>query len=377
MVTRPFWQARLASAWKQAPIVWLTGPRRVGKTVLAQSLPEAAFLNCDLPSSAEQLQDPERFYRSLRQRMVVLDEVHQLPDPSRLLKIGADSFPHLKILATGSSTLAATQKFRDSLTGRKRVVEFVPVLYEELPAFGITDLKERLFRGGLPPALLATNPQPEFYGEWLDSYFARDVQELFNLGKRAGFLRVLSLLLRQSGGLLDVSKLARESQITRPTLMNWLEIYQITHVLHLLRPFSLGGRREIISQPKVFGFDTGLICHARGWSPLRSEDCGILWEHLVLETLIASARPKIFFWRDKQHREVDFVVPRNRQTIDAIECKWNPATFETRGLHAFREKYPQGKNYVVSPRQGPALEREQSGFKLLFVSPKQLRLALS
>lgn len=71
---------------------------------------------------------------------MVFDEVHQLPDPSRLLKIGADAFPHLRILATGSSTLAATTKFRDALTGRKRVVELVPVLHEELPAFGVGDL---------------------------------------------------------------------------------------------------------------------------------------------------------------------------------------------------------------------------------------------
>jgi hypothetical protein len=72
----------------------------------------------------------------LKKRFVVFDEVHPLPVPSRLLKIGADAFPHLRILATGSSTLEATTKFRDALTGRKRVVELVPVLYEELPAFG-------------------------------------------------------------------------------------------------------------------------------------------------------------------------------------------------------------------------------------------------
>ena len=181
MIERPFWHERLVAAWKQASIVWLTGPRRVGKTVLGQSLPDAEFLNCDLPSVAERLRDPESFFRSVKQLCVVLDEVHQLLDPSRLLKIGADGFPKLKILATGSSTLAATQKFRDSLTGRKRVVTFVPVLHEELPAFGIADVRDRLLRGGLPPALLATNANPEFYGEWLDSYFARDVQELFRL----------------------------------------------------------------------------------------------------------------------------------------------------------------------------------------------------
>jgi uncharacterized protein len=377
MINRPFWTQRLAAAWKQAPIVWLTGARRAGKTVLAQSLPDAAFLNCDLPSVAERLSDPESFYQSLKQQRVVFDEVHQLPDPSRLLKIGADGFPRLRILATGSSTLAATQKFRDSLTGRKRVVELVPVLHEELAAFGVTDLRERLLRGGLPPALLAEKHNPEFYAEWQDSYFARDVQELFQLEKRAGFLRVLELMMRQSGGMLDVSKLAAESQISRPTVTNWLDVYQITHVAHLVRPFSAGGRREIVAQPKVFGFDTGMVCHARGWDRLRTEDCGILWEHLVLDTLIAAGLPKIHFWRDKQQREVDFVVPRGRDTVDAIECKWKPQAFESRGLAAFREQYPKGKNFIVSPLTGPSYERVQDGLKTLIVSPGELRLAMA
>ena len=90
---------------------------------MAQSLPDAEWLNCNLPGVAERLREPESFFRSVRKPLVVFDVVHQLPDPSRLLKIGADEFPKLKILATGSSTLAATQKFRDSLTGRKRVVK--------------------------------------------------------------------------------------------------------------------------------------------------------------------------------------------------------------------------------------------------------------
>jgi len=373
MIPRPAWQLRIEAAWQQASIVWLTGPRRVGKTVLSRSLPDTEFLNCDLPSVAERLQDPESFYPTLRKKILVLDEVHQLRDPSRLLKIAADGFPKLKILATGSSTLAATQKFRDSLTGRKRVVQLLPVLPEELPAFGIPDLRLRMARGGLPPALLAPARPDEFYAEWLDSYFARDVQELFRLEKRAGFLQLLELILRQSGGLLDITKLSRECGISRPTFTHWLQIYEITHVAHRVRPFSAGGRREIVAQPKLFGFDTGFICHARGWDSLRADDCGILWEHLVLDTLLAAGLPRIHFWRDKQEREVDFVVPRGRDTVDAIECKWNPAAHETRGLKAFRSQYPKGRNFLVSPLSGPSYEQVRDHLKIQRVAPHELR----
>jgi predicted AAA+ superfamily ATPase len=177
--------------------------------------------------------------------------------------------------------------------------------------------------------------------------------------------------------MLDVSKLATESQISRPAVTNWLEIYQITHVAHLVRPFSAGGRREIVAQPKVFGFDTGQVCHARGWDQLRTDDCGGLWEHLVLDALIAAGLPQFFFWRDKQQREVDFVVPRGRESVDAIECKWRPEAFEARGLLAFREHYPKGKNYVVSPLTGPAYARVQSGLKIQIVSPAELRQAFA
>jgi predicted AAA+ superfamily ATPase len=216
-------------------------------------------------------------------------------------------------------------------------------------------LRERLLRGGLPPALLAVSHNPEFYGEWLDSYFARDVQELFRLEKRLGFLRVLELLFRQSGGMLDISKLAAESQISRPTVTNWLEVYQITHAVHLLRPFSGGGRREIVAQPKVFGFDTGLICHSRGWDHLRTEDCGVLWEHLVLDSLIAAGVTKIHFWRDKQHREVDFVIPRGRDSVDAIECKWNPEGVRAARVGSISQPISERKKLCCQPLEWPGL----------------------
>jgi predicted AAA+ superfamily ATPase len=373
MINRTLWSARLAAAWRQAPIVWLTGVRRTGKTVLARSVSDATFLNCDLPSVAERLRDPESFLASLQHPVVVLDEVHQLPDPSRVLKIAADAFPRLKVLATGSSTLAATAKFRDSLTGRKRSVELVPVLAEELPAFGVSDLSVRLLRGGLPPALLAEKHQPEFYAEWIDSYFARDIQELFRLGKRDAFLKLLELVLRQSGGLLDITTLAKHSGVTRPTVMAWLDIFQITHTAHLLRPYAEGGRREILAQPKFYGFDTGFVCHARGWDQVRPEDAGLLWEHLVLDALLSLPVAKIQFWRDKQQREVDFVIPRGRATVDTIECKWNAAAFETRSLAAFREDYPRGRNYVVSPQITAPYTRKAGGLEIHYLSIGRLR----
>jgi predicted AAA+ superfamily ATPase len=351
-IRRPYWHERLERAWKRAPIVWLAGVRRVGKTTLARSLPETLHLNCDLPSSIERLSDPERFFRSANKNTIVLDEIHQLPDPSRVLKIAADEFPRLRVLATGSSTLAATGKFRDSLSGRKRVVHLLPVLASELPAFGITDLRARLLHGGLPSALLAEAHAPDLYAEWLDSYFARDVQELFAVAKRTAFLTLVELLLKQSGGLFAVSKLASMTGLSRATVMSYLDVIEVTQVATLLRPYHAGGPQELTHQPKIYGFDTGFVAWSRGWNELRTTDCGQLWEHVVLETLqahVVSEGRRVHYWRDKQQHEVDFVVPAARGAAHAIECKWSVAGFETKGLSAFRATHPRGRNILVVP----------------------------
>jgi predicted AAA+ superfamily ATPase len=375
MIERIYWQQRINSAWERASIVWLTGVRRVGKTTLARSISgDAEYLNCDLPSTADQLLDPERFYKSFRRKILILDEVHQLPEPSRILKIAADAFPRIKVLATGSSTFAATTKFRDSLSGRKRVVHLLPVLAEELAAFGVADIKFRLLRGGLPQALLSTDHDLEFYGEWLDSFFARDIQELFHVEKRDGFLKFLELLLRQSGAQLQVAAAAKHAGLSRPTIMNYLQILQITHAITVLRPYSAGGRREIVAQPKVYGFDTGFVAYSRGWKELRSEDCGALWEHVVLELLQTMYQAeKIYYWRDKQQKEIDFVIPKGRGVCDAIECKWSAGNFETTGMKAFRDRYRAGNNFVVSPQVSQPYTQKRDGLLITFANATDLR----
>jgi hypothetical protein len=375
MILRPFWIERIESCWRKAPIVWFSGVRRVGKTTLAETLEDAEFLNCDLPSSQQLLADPEAFYRSLTKPRLILDEVHQLPDPSRLLKIGADTFPGLKILATGSSTLAATHKFRDSLAGRKRNVHLVPVRHDELSAFGIRDLRHRLFRGGLPPALLATDYDPGFYSEWLDSYYARDVQELFRVEKRAGFLKLVESVLRLSGGQMEATALAQLCGLSRPTVLNYLDVLELTHVAAFIRPYSGGGKRELVRQPKVYGFDTGFVAFARGWTDLRSEDCGLLWEHVVLDRLISSpSEPQVMYWRDKDQHEVDFVLPKGRGAVDVIECKWSADRFDPKNLQVFRALHPEGKNIVVATNVQKPHTRNTGGLTVTFTGLDDLAL---
>jgi hypothetical protein len=363
MIERPFWIERILAAWKKRPVVWLSGVRRTGKTTLARMIPGAVVLNCDLPSAVRRLEDPELFFGGQdREARIVLDEVHRLPDPSRTLKIAADAFPRLRVLATGSSTLAATKKFRDSLTGRKATVFLPPVLWTECgDAFEIRDLDRRLLRGGLPEALLGSERDETFYAEWMDGFYARDVQELFGVRDRTGFLNLLRLMLRRSGGLADTSALSRECDLSRPTVKAYIEAMTVAHALHPVPPFHGGGRRELLKRPKVYGFDTGFVSFARGWNDIRDEDRGILWEHLVLDVLLtATGGEGLHFWRDKSGREVDFVVKKGREVV-AVECKVNPDRFDPSSLLAFRALVPKGRDYLVCPGVEKPYSRRAGG----------------
>ena len=374
MIARPFWRHRLEQAWREAPIAWLAGVRRAGKTTLARSLgaDRTLYLDCDLPAVADMVADPELFFRGVDRPIVVLDEIHRLPDPSRLLKIGADHFPNLRLLATGSSTLAATRKFSDTLTGRKRLVHLTPVLWDELEAFGVT-LSRRLLRGGLPEPLLAQASSAGFYREWLDSFFARDIQRLYAFRDPDKFTSLFEYLLRQSGGLLEVTRAAGALRIARQTVETHLAALEATHAVTVVRPFHGGGGKELVKMPKVYAFDTGFVAFSRGWDSLRADDYGPLWEHLVLEHLLArGADWRVQYWRDTAGREVDFVIPRGRAGVDAIECKWDPRHFDPGALKTFRARYAEGGNYLVCPSAGASHARRFSGLEVRVCAPDAL-----
>lgn len=367
MINRPFWIEKINRAWETRPIVWLSGVRRVGKTSLAHLLPDAAILNCDLPSTQRKLEDPESYLRSVAKRQtIVLDEIHQLPDPSGILKIAADGFRSLRILATGSSTLAATRKFRDSLSGRKWNVYLSPVLLSECREnFGVQDLDRRLLHGGLPEPLMASHKDAEFFEEWIDSYYARDIAELFRVRHRTGFLLLLRLLMGQSSGLADFTKLASESGLSRHTVKGHIEAMTVAHAIFPVRPFHAGGRREIVHRPRIYAFDTGFVTYARGWDSIRDEDRGLLWEHLVLDALrAAGSEQQICYWRDKTGRELDFVLSRGTKRVDVIECKVSADRFDPGVLLYFRSLYPQGENWVITPHDDSGFTRRVRGLKV-------------
>ena len=370
MVNRQFWHNQIETAWKRRSVVWLSGVRRVGKTCLCQTLPDIVeYFDCELPRVRRMMEDPQAFLDGIGAGRIVLDEIHRLPNPSELLKIAADHYPQLQIVATGSSTLGASIKFRDTLAGRKTELWLPPMIKTDLDDFSQRDMHHRLLHGGLPPFFLEAELPEYGFQEWIDAYWAKDIQELFRLERRYSFQKFTELLMAQSGGIFEATGFARPCEVSRGTISNYLSILEATFVVHVIRPFSSRRSTEIVAAPKVYGFDTGFVCYHRGWTQLRQEDLGTLWEHFVLNEVMAHTQSRdIRYWRNKNGHEVDFVLARARKTPIAIECKWSASGFSPRPLLAFRRQYPEGENFVVAHDVARPFTREYNDIHVKFVS---------
>lgn len=368
MVRRGFWIDAIEAAWQERSVVWLSGVRRVGKTFLSRSLDEIEYFDCELPRTRRLMEDPEAFLQTLKGQRIVLDEIHRLGNPSELLKISADHFSTTRVLATGSSTLSASARFRDTLAGRKRNLWLTPMNTHDLVDFGNTDLGHRFLLGGLPPFFMADRIPERDFQEWMDAYWAKDIQELFRLERRVSFQRFVELLLAQSGGMFEATKFARSCEVSRTTISNYLGVLEATFVAHIVRPFSTRRVTEIVAAPKVYGFDTGFVCYYRGWHSLRQEDMGHLWEHFVLNEMQGVLHPScIQYWRDKRGHEIDFICSKRERSPAVVECKWSSIDFDPKNLHAFRRHYRTGPNFVVANDITRAYDRDYSGVKVQFV----------
>ena len=262
IITRPFWQKLIEDTWQQKNIVWLMGARRVGKTSLCQSLANIEYFDCELPRFRQLFTDPEGFLESKKGKRLILDEIHRLDNPSELLKIAADHYPDVKIIATGSSTLGASRKFKDTLTGRKREIWLTPMLLQEMDIFGNLDLRHRFLFGGFPSFFTSKQLPETAFQEWVDAYWAKDIQDIFSVGKRSSFQKFTELLLVNSGGMFEATKYTTPCEITRGTIVNYLNTLEETFIVHVIRPFSMTktSRNRFSSQGLRFRHRVCLPC---------------------------------------------------------------------------------------------------------------------
>ncbi|MBA3751211.1 ATP-binding protein [Candidatus Dependentiae bacterium] len=380
LIQRIFWKKLIEEAWQEKNILWLMGVRRIGKTSLCQSLENIHYFDCERPRVRQLFTDPEEFLESQKGNRIALDEIHRLDNPSEVLKLAADHYPTIKIVATGSSTLGASAKFKDTLTGRKREIWLTPLLLEEMDYFGSSNIRHRFLYGGFPSFFEKKQlPEPDFQ-EWIDAYWAKDIQELFNVAKRAAFQKFTELLLSNSGGMFEASKFTAPCEVSRQTILNYLHVLEETFVVHIVKPYSMHRPTEIVKAPKVYGFDTGFVNYAKGRSELRTEDTGFMWEHCILNELQGHLQTRsINYWRNKRDNEIDFVINnRVKNALTAIECKFNSSPDDARftdtgkNFEAFRTHYPTGDNIVVSHNIDTPFTRRYKNITIVFVNSKDL-----
>lgn len=381
LIQRPFWKKAIEDAWLEKNIVWLMGLRRVGKTSLCLSLENNVYFDCERPRVRQLIEDdPEGFLESNQGARIVLDEIHRLENPSEVLKLAADHYPTINIVATGSSTLGASSKFKDTLTGRKREVWLTPMLLDEMGNFGMTDIRHRFLFGGFPSFFEKQQLPEADLREWIDAYWAKDIQELFSVSKRYSFQKFAELLLVNSGGLFEATRFTAPCEVSRQTLVNYLHVLEETFFVHIVRPYSTHKTTEIVMAPKVYGFDTGFICYAKGRSELRAEDLGFMWEHCVLNELHGRLQTRsINYWRDKRGHEIDFVIHnRVSNKLTAIECKFTASSDDIvsagigKNFEAFRHHYPHGENIVVAHNVDTFFKRRYKDLEILFMNPRDV-----
>jgi uncharacterized protein len=335
-IPRRISEQALAAA-KQFPALVITGARQTGKTALLRHLfPDASFASLDLPSAAHQAeQEGEAFLRGLDEP-IILDEVQYAPGLFRHLKISIDErrAERGRFLMTGSQKFALMQSLSESLAGRCAVIELDTLASAEIrAAFPKEELaiEEILWRGGFPELWRDREIDPRlFYSSYAATYLERDVRLALRVGSLRDFERFLRACAFRSGQLLNVTDLARDVGIAGSTAREWLSVLEASNQVFLLEPYFNNPTRRMIKSPKLFLRDTGLLAFLLGIeSPaalMSSPFVGAIWETFVLGQILRAraatgSAAQVFFWRDAQGVEVDFVLEQNGR-VRLVEVKW-------------------------------------------------------
>ena len=317
------------------PVVTLTGPRQSGKTTLAKhTFPDHEYVSLEAPDERRFAREDPRGFLSRFSGSVVLDEVQHLPELLSFIQVSVDSDPRPgRFVLTGSHNLLLMSGVAQTLAGRTAVLHLLPLSRAELegqdqpePAdpgslFSNTATGLDLWptiRAGFYPRIHDRGVPPEVWlPDYLQTYLERDVRTLTHVGDLGLFERFLSLTAGRVAQLLNYSSVANDCGVAVDTVRRWVSVLQTSFIVFVLRPHHRNFNKRIVRTPKLFFYDTGLLCHLLGIRnvsqlvphPLR----GPIFENYIVAEVAKSYLhhrivPPLFFWRDQTGHEIDLLI---------------------------------------------------------------------
>lgn len=351
---------KLVDAIDNAPAVALLGPRQVGKTTLAQEIGDTRpSIYLDLESSADRakLADPEAYLASHENELVILDEVHRVPELFQSLRGLIDRGRRKgkkagRFLLLGSASVDLLQQSGESLAGRISYLELGPFDALEVP---VPNLETLWSRGGFPSSFLASSDAASFRWRqnFIRTYLERDIPQFGPRLPAETLRRLWTMLAHNQSELLNTANLARALAVDNKTVARYLDLLVDLLLVRRLQPWHSNAGKRLVKSPKVYVRDSGIV-HALLRLPTREDVLGHpvvggSWEGFVIESLLAAAPEgaDASFYRTSAGAEIDLLLTLPGDILWAIEIKRSSAPKVERGFHQACLDLKPTKSFVV------------------------------
>ena len=343
------------------PAINITGPRQSGKTTLVKNLTgDYNYFSLENPDTRLFADtDPRGFLRSAGEKFI-LDEVQYVPQLfSYLQEILDNSRVNGKVILLGSQSFLMNRHISQSLAGRVASLKLLPLSYSELKTttFDLQNIDNILFNGGYP-RLYNENIDPvHFFPHYIETYLQRDIRLLQNIENLTAFVRFIKLCAGRVGNILDLSSLASDVSISVNTVKSWLSVLEASYILYFVYPYSGNVNRRMIKSPKLYFYDTGLVCSLLNIEQKKQLESfylrGNLFENFVFSELLkrrfnAGLPANFYFLRDSKGVEVD-CVQELAEGVRFIEIK-SSATLSAdhvKNLMLLKKLFPKTEDYVI------------------------------
>lgn len=311
----------------------ITGPRQSGKTTLSKLLfHNKPYLNFELPIVQSEFQkDPLQFFKKYA-KGAIFDEVQRVPDVFRYLQEVLDNnTARGQFILTGSNNFLLQEQISQSLAGRVGYLSLLPLSYAELKEnkFKVDVVDELILRGGYPEIWKENLTASTWLESYIQTYVQRDVRLLKNINDLATFSRFIYLCANAAGQILNRDELARNTGVDTKTIQSWLGLLENSYLVFLLQPWFNNSNSRLVKSPKLYFYDTGLLCHLLSihskTALQKYPQYGALFENWVITEIQknrynqGNLKP-LYFYRNAIGNEVDLIMDKNEELF-AIEIK--------------------------------------------------------